>query len=593
MVRARQVLCVFAFAGCTGIIGPSDRGGMDGNGDGNLPTSDDPVGATAQKLVIDTPARGAMIAMADGPAVHVTGHIIDHKSNEDLTINGEDVDIGEDGSFAIDVTAELGANVLVADLSGVPGARAARTFLYGEFHSPEEFVRTAAALRINEEGFDDTDDEVDDMSRLVELALAERKLMTKVPATYRIDAPVVGNVDVELTERTAGEPRVDLVPRAGGVTAKITMPNVRIRHRLSFSCAITTCHATGTATADAIIVTVEIDMALEGQAITAATRDATFDLVNFKNDEDGTLASLAQNVVEYFVPDLERRIEDLLRPAVATAARADFALAIGQLSVPTTFDLGPALDAQLDVAQQFDALDFEATGSLVGLGLRVSAPVVEGDPGFGTPGWLKQGGQIGGFRLEPAFGVSSAIDFVNQMMFATWAQGALAYDVAAGTINAGGEIGAIHVSTYAPPVVMPGDEGGALRIVAGDVLLDTTIDGTPLKIVCTIVAYAELSVDAASNKARIELTDDPVIYAEMIEGPDDLPGLFFSSMVEQLGPAAVSDLVGAIPVPLPTLPLDAVAASLAGKQLRIADPAEIVTGEPPARVTLYGRFSAQ
>ena len=67
----------------------------------------------------------------------------------------------------------------------------------------------------------------------------------------------------------------------------------------------------------------------------------------------------------------------------------------------------------------------------------------------------------------------------------------------------------------------------------------------------------------------------------------------FTALVEQLAPAAVSQLVGSVALPVPSLPLDPVAASLAGKAMRIAPPTEFVTGEPAAHLTLYGRFLAR
>ena len=84
-----------------------------------------------------------------------------------------------------------------------------------------------------------------------------------------------------------------------------------------------------------------------------------------------------------------------------------------------------------------------------------------------------------------------------------------------------------------------------------------------------------------------------LLVAEMLEGPSDLPGTFFSSVVEELGPQHVRDIIQSLPIALPTLPLDGVAPSLAGHVLKLAAPAEVVTGEPPSRLTLYGRFVAE
>src|SRR6185503_2113534 len=116
------------------------------------------------------------------------------------------------------------------------------------------------------------------------------------------------------------------------------------------------------------------------------------------------------------------------------------------------------------------------------------------------------------------------------------------------------------------------------------IILDTTFQGDPIQLVVSVVTRARLVADACANRARIELVDQPVLYAEMTEGPSAITGLVLTTLVEEAGPALVSQLLGAVAVPLPALPLDAVATSLAGKTLRIAPPAEFVTGEPPARV---------
>jgi hypothetical protein len=588
LAQLRISSLLLALVSCTGTL-------VGSNDEGNLPGDDEPITESGMRLQIDEPVRGAMIPAAMGPTVHVAGRVLNPRETDVLTIDGQEVAIGAEGAFATDLTADVGLNILVAELRGVTDvqARAQRSFLFGDFASPDDLVRSAVALRINREGFDDGDGEQDDLSSLVEESLAARNLIGTLPTAYQFDAAVVGTVNVALLERTAGRPLVDLVPQNGGVSARVTLQNVRIRHEISFGCLFTTCSATGTATADAVVVTGVIDMALEGKAITASTRDATIDLVNFRNEEDGTIASLAQSVLELFVPDLERRIEELLQPAVAQAARADFALAVSALRVPTSIDLAP-LDAQLEVTQEFDALDFAASGAIVGLGVRMRAAFAEGDLGLAAPGWFKWGGTVGDYRLEPAFAASSSVDLANQLLFATWGQGALVYDVPAGQVEFGtGSIGEVHVSSTVPPVVVPAVEGGFLRAAVGDVLLDTTIDGEPLKIMCSIVGRVVLSVDLDRNVLTIELAEAPVIYAEMLEGPEDLPGGFFSSLVEELGPESLSRMVGSIPIPLPVLPLDAVAESLRGKVLSLAPPAEVVGNEPAGRVTLYGRFVAR
>ncbi len=593
MSGALRVWLLVVLAACSGTIRGSDgEGGGDGAAgypDGNLPDGDDPVTPTGQALVIDAPARGAMIETNPTATVEVRGRVLDPAAGDGLTIDGEKVTVGSDGAFAAEVPARIGGNVIVAELGGFPGARAQRSFLYGSFAAADAFVPSAAGLRINREGFDDGDGEIDDISALVAAALADRELIELLPASYSFSMAVVGTVKVDLTERSAGPPEVDLTPRAGGLTAVVRLPDVRVRHKLTFNCAITTCTPTGTATADAIEVSVQLDVSLDGDVLHAASRDARIDVVNFHNDEDGVLASVAQSVVEYFVPDLADRIEGLLQPAVADAASADTSVALGGLSVPATLDLAPALDASIELTQALDGVDFQDAGALVGLAVRARATFADGDPGASAPGWLQLGGDTAGdYRLEPPFGASLALDLVNQILFAVWGQAGLSRD-----LPALGGLGDLRVTALAAPVIEPEGEGGGVRILAGDLQVEGTLDGEPVTIVCSLLVHAELSVDAAAQHAVITLAEEPRLYAELVQGPGGVAGTVFRTAVEELAPAAVTQLVGSIALPLPSLPLDPVAARLAGKVMRIAPPAELVTGEPPARVTLYGRFLAQ
>jgi hypothetical protein len=66
----------------------------------------------------------------------------------------------------------------------------------------------------------------------------------------------------------------------------------------------------------------------------------------------------------------------------------------------------------------------------------------------------------------------------------------------------------------------------------------------------------------------------------------------FRTLVEELAPAAVAELVGSVGLPLPRC--RSIRSPPPGRQGDAhRPPAELVTGEPPARMTLYGRFLAQ
>lgn len=571
--------------------GPGGPGGGGPGGDGNLPGGDDPVGTSEGKVIFDSPERGAFIPSSAGATVRVAGRA---PTGDELKINGETVPVAEDGTFSLNVTPRPGFNVVDFELDANPKVQGQRTFLWGDFANPEDLARAAIGLRINRGGMDDEDDEIDDMSALAEAALADRDVIKLLPRTYSFDPPVIGRVNVELTERTAARPRVALSPRAGGLAANVQLPNVRIRFRLSTSCVITTCNVTGTVTVDRIVVTMNADLGLDGEAITAGGRDANIDLVNFRYDLDGAAPSAIQAGVDYFVPDLERRIEDTVRPAIVGAVPDDLSLALSSLGLPETIEI-PQIGAAYAIETRFDGVDFQDEGGHVTAGARVSAIFEPGDPGIKAPGWFRVGmaAVTGGFRVEPEFGVGASVDLVNQILHATWGQGALTFDFAAGAFDfPGPTIGAIHASLLAPPVVIP-DANGELTVSVGDILIDTVIDDVPAQIAVSLTSRVRLTIDGAANTALVELVGEPVLYAELITGPEGLVGTLLTTFIETSAPALIGDALGAIPIPLPTVPLAGVADSLADRSLRLVAPAEVVTGEPAERVTLYGRLAAQ
>lgn len=593
-MRTSHWLAALLFASATacsaGDLGPGGgsggEGGEGGEGGGNLPDNDDPLGSSEGAVTFTSPERGAFIASAGATTVTVSGTA---PTDDELTINGDTVAVDETGHFSIQLTPKPGFNVIDWELDSRPKVQGQRAFLFGEFAGADVFANAAVGLRINRDGMDDDDGEIDDMSAIAEAALADRNLMNQIPARY--DAPA--GIDAELTERSAGDPRVALSPRAGGIGARIELPNVRIRFRLSKGCAITTCHLTGTVTADAIVVTTNANLSLDGEELRAQSANANIDIVNLRHDTDGAAGAVFDGALDLFFPDLESRIEDALRPAVSNALSQDLGVALGSLGLPSTLEL-PQLGATYTLATRFDGVDFAEDGGHITAGAKVSAEFEATDPGAAAPGWFKVGmGSGGGFRVDPAFGVGASVDLVNQVLHATWGQGALRFEVPAGTINfAGPEIGAIHATFTAPPVIIP-NANGELSLAVGDVMLETTIDGTPSLIALSVKSAVHLTIADDAASAQIELVGKPSLYAELVNGPEGLVGTLLTTFIESSAPTLIADKVGSIPVPLPTIPLDALGGGLAGRSLKIVAPAEVVTGEPAERVTLYGRLVAE
>lgn len=601
-LRLSYVTFGLFLAGCSSTItdgdGEDGSGGKgddvggpgDSDGDGNLPDegSSEPVAVSGKRITWHEPARGQLIAAGDR-AIEVRGQI-DNYLNEPLVIEGVDVPVATDGTFETTVEAHDGLNVIELELGGLLGLRAARSFVYGDIAPADAEVAGAVALGINQAGMDDNEADLDDLASVIELTLSETDVMAALPPSYQIQAPVVGAVDIVLLEKSAGPPAVDLSPRAGGLVLSARLPNVRIRHDKSFNCAITTCRSTGTATAEAAVVTAFVDIGLSGDEIVAIPQDVQVDLVNFVNVEDGGVAQVVQQVLEFFIPDLVTRLENTIADSIAASLPDQLSAALSSFALPIAVDL-PESELRLDVVQRLGEVTFTDRTGIIGLLANVSGPIEPGDPGEGALGWYRVGVAVGEYRPDPPFAISASIDLMNQLLFASWGQGALRMSFPTPP-DLPLELGTLKVELAAAPILEPGDEGD-LWLSAGDIMIQTEIDGVPSQIAISLKGQVDLVIAEDATSATIKLVGEPILWAELIDGPESLPGGLFATMVQEEAPKLITDAMIAATIPLPTLPLDQLSPVLAGKAFHMTPPADVVSDAPPHKMTIYGRFAAE
>ena len=105
---------------------------------------------SGQKFTMSSPTRGATQDVRDGHSILVAGTAIDPGGVDTLTVNGQRVNINEDGVFKTTVNASVGMNIIQIEAVDTHGAitQESRAVLFGEFTPFETPVDDAISLRL-------------------------------------------------------------------------------------------------------------------------------------------------------------------------------------------------------------------------------------------------------------------------------------------------------------------------------------------------------------------------------------------------------------------------------------------------------------
>jgi len=257
-------------------------------------------------------------------------------------------------------------------------------------------------------------------------------------------------------------------------------------------------------------------------------------------------------------------------------------VALSSFGLPSTIDLHPKLNATLDLSDGFDGVSFDSTGGLLTAGALVSHSFGANDPGATAPGWLSTAKPLGTMNTSPAFGLALSFDLVNQTLFAIWGQNGLALPLPNVPL-----VGTLQAAPALPPVLLPDSKGG-VSLGLGEVILKGMIQGQPVTAAVTV--RTELTVTLMTSPSALALV--PMGTPEI-----SLTWLSASGVSDQVkqaiaaaAPQTIATMIPAIQIPLPSIPLDAVASSLAGKSATLATGSQVLLDAPSSHVYAYGDF---
>lgn len=561
------------------------------------------------QVTITAPALGAFVPTAADGLVDVAGT----SKGSTLTVNGQTVQVGADGTFHARVAATPGLNQITARLHGLWGGEAQRAFVYGETAQVGAQLASAVLVRANAKALDDHDADLADFSKIAVAMLGQIDIMKYLrawpPFTYDFG---LGSVDIQVTSVDFAKDKtaLDLSPKAVGAHADGSLSQLVLGLHL-------VVHFIGDIPANA---TVKVDtVAFDGDINAAFSPNAQVpDPANPGGftTQPGIVASmgaLAMQLgqldistdasfpgVDAFITWLANQSRSFIASTVSQQIQENagnhFATALNQFNLPSTFDLGPyGVKATLAVTDVLDAQTaFDDQGVTLSASAGLSwATLPEGAPGADAPGSLVIGSATTTTFSNDPFSVSVGFDTMNQAAFSVWGQNGLVRTVYPGKKYLLFRLDDVVATPALPPVLLPTADG-RVQVSLGDVVVTTALhtlffDG-PVKVTIGALADVALDIDPSSGALRMTLSGAPTIHIDVNNLLGVIPDALLaplSDLLQKIAPTIVEKLVKPIEVPLPRLPLSTVIHGQTGS-IGLGAPVTVAVDAAGKRVNVSG-----
>ena len=440
-------------------------------------------------LIITNPAR-ADWTLDD--AVAVEGTAIDAFSGlASLTIDGEAVDVDDDGTFAYDKPLSYGINII--ETAAVDGdvdsneVRDVRSILQvGEWIRPELYRDDALLVRINEGagGLDQLGAIAPTIMESVDLESLLGGELYSVSGgswifSYAISMTATG---VSYGDASIAVDAVD----GGTLEMRLTISDLRMDFVVEGYAPLASLPADGVVTIDAMYVDISVRPAIVDGAL-------SFDDVTISvPDPDGLSVSIGSglsSLASFIGIDIDTLVVEEMRSAVedAVAGETDGMLEgiLGDFSIEETFEVSGMTYSLL---AEPGSIDVDDDGMIMGFATRVvteevlSAGAIDGVediPGFA---WAAPDLEADGSGVQMAL----STDVLNQMMFAMWQGGLLDQELTADDLGVDPAVLALVFSDvddltivttpHLPPVFTPREEDDT------DAVYDLTIGSLAVEV---------------------------------------------------------------------------------------------------------------
>jgi len=543
--------------------------------------ADDGSGAVAERpLVIDqtpptvtltSPERGLVID--DAATIHVAGTVTDNLGEvESLTLNGDPLEIGSDGSFDTYVGAGYGLNLLLIEASDPYGLVELVTRspeASSEFYAMDSAViadngvRNALAVVLSQEAIDDGDH---DEEALDDLASIFKLFIDNIDVEAFIDNPLTsfgcigGDCTLDFSGITSSSSEIALTLQNGKIHMHMVLNDFAATITLWAPCSF--CQTDpiglpGAATSSRVVFDTDIVVSVSNGEITASAENTVVTLADFGvniNDPTGFLQGLIDGAIAYIEDPLVDGLQTLIAGLVEEQVGGALGGLFDALNIDQTFDIPSPVDDSIVNSVQVRTAPAGIDISPERMQLRLDGISIAQNPQrpHETPGSIGHGGCAPYSSLtfpppEPMV-VGLHDSFINELLFAVWEGGTLSLQIDDAS-SLGFDIPLqnlqLSVDPLLPPVYNSCGNGGE-RLQLGDLFLDLQFDfGGPAHIALWLQTEAEVTIgfgvnEEGGNQIQLNLGDlDPLIL-EIVQnegyfaGDDQAVIDLISSLVPQL-----------------------------------------------------------
>jgi hypothetical protein len=548
-------------------------------------------------VVIDTPARAAIIQGPPGQAIAISGHVSDPTSNvASLTIEGTPITIAADGSFSTSIAGRWGINIFEG--SAIDDAGNERMFAQS-FELASQYRQVSDArivsgriddglmVRLSQPALDDNTSTVDDLATIARLAIQQADIASLIPdpvTTYNSDCSIPfvtirGSLRLHVDNVTFGTPIIDITAINGGLHLRAEIPNLRVdMHTTGDVCDIG-IGVSGNATATRAIVEGDIQVWSSGGNVMVAMPQPSVSLSGFAIDLDlpSIIDWAVDGIISLFSGAIRSRVESALADVIQDEVPPLVDDFLSSLTFGTSVQIPAPISLSLGINARLGSIAFAPGGGNLGFDTSLFATgALSPEPLGGILQEFVVPAALDG-RGELAVGLS--YDLVNQALYSIWYGGGLSLDIA-DFVGSGQQISGVTAAANGllPLVIAPGtDPSYPLELALGDLELAVDVQGVqglpPIAatIYASAIAQARVSVNA-SGDLEFELAPSARValdFATTLDDTIDLPMLVteLETLFMQLLPMLFNEGIGGVPIP--TLDLSSLAGTVLPSGIRL------------------------
>lgn len=531
-------------------------------------------------LTVVEPAFGAALDGAEGPGIIVSGTVFDDGDELTLRVNGQLVDVDEDGGFQTVTESTFGMNsitVTADDGLSVERAVVVRDVLWSQHYTPSDAtgvnVTLPAAIRVDQRLFDANEPfdipseggivDVEGVSEFIEL------LINLFDVNQLIDPSTLfgeGGPDLDISGFSLGPALVDFEITSTGLDLFLTLPGGRIET---------------TGTLDFQGQSLPLDGSLDLSLSARVGLDVVFDgdLSSEITGIDVALETLVPNYASQSVT----AILELAKPEIRALVEAEFGTVLGGLlgelissfvdegignlftnlegiDVDLNTGIGPQSGLGLTVSLTPSVLVLEAGRMMVmNMDFRIThealedeAHVIPGCPVFSTEPWTEIPSRGVGLSMRPAV--------LNCVLYSAWRQSLLRFPVPI-PAELAFIVSEVSIDAHLPPLFRPSPvpNGYPFELQFGSLVIDVKRMGSEEVDRYSISLRAGMDVDLQGGSLAVILADLPSVKATLEQAGSESPlptALLEQTMISLVWEDMKTALLGGLDLSLGEIPLD-------------------------------------